>query len=322
MEHVKKCYVRKGFSFQDLSGKHLANYLVTLFKDGRSPWTLGVHKAAINSVLEEYGKISDSERKTLSKIVAAMKLARPRTTTFAPPWDLSLVLESLLKYPFCRGNSDKKISLQWLTKKTVFLVALATGSRASELAALSRHPDFITWDFQNGVASVAVTPFAGFLAKNALPEIAPESFSIQGIAHLNPKGSVDQKKRLLCPVRALALFLEKSETVRNPQDKLFIHWDEAVSTTTSHISLWMVDVIRAAYEAAGKDPPNGLRGHQTRSLATSWAYASHIPLEKIMTAVRWRSKSVFSRHYLRQVSKDEEGNFKLPVVLAGSSVNL
>ena len=50
-------------------------------------------------------------------------------------------------------------------------------------------------------------PYAGFVAKNATPEEVPRAFSFPGIAHLFADKEPD---RLLCTVRALALYCNRS----------------------------------------------------------------------------------------------------------------
>jgi hypothetical protein len=46
----------------------------------------------------------------------------------SPKWDLSVVLRALMGFPF---ETMDKVSLKYLTFKTIFLVALATAQRRS-----------------------------------------------------------------------------------------------------------------------------------------------------------------------------------------------
>jgi integrase len=64
----------------------------------------------------------------------SMSVARPRVKVQTPCWDLSLVLRALMEEPFepVKGPLERILLL-----KTVFLVALATAQRRSELHALS-----------------------------------------------------------------------------------------------------------------------------------------------------------------------------------------
>ena len=62
-----------------------------------------------------------------------MKLQRPRVTPILPQWDLGIVLEALSKSPY---EPLREASLKHLTLKTVFLLAMASAERRSELQVL------------------------------------------------------------------------------------------------------------------------------------------------------------------------------------------
>ena len=64
----------------------------------------------------------------------SMSVERPRSLQVTPKWDLPIVLDSLMKHPYePKAFGD----LKQLTLKTVFLLAMATAKRQSELHALS-----------------------------------------------------------------------------------------------------------------------------------------------------------------------------------------
>ena len=71
----------------------------------------------------------------ISAMLRSCRLESMRSRNEVPSWDLSLVLSILSKAPF---EPIKSISMKELTFKTVFLLALATGKRRSELHALIR----------------------------------------------------------------------------------------------------------------------------------------------------------------------------------------
>ena len=62
-----------------------------------------------------------------------MELQRPRVTPVLPQWDLGIVLEALSKPPY---EPLREASFKHLTLKTVFLLAMASAGRRSELQAL------------------------------------------------------------------------------------------------------------------------------------------------------------------------------------------
>ena len=60
-----------------------------------------------------------------------------------------------------------------------------------------------------------------------------------------------------------------------------------------------------------------IKAHEVRALATSWAYHNRIPSEDILQAASWLNHSTFSNFYLRSLSSQEEGLFRLgPLVSA------
>ena len=67
-----------------------------------------------------------------------MTILRPREQEILPKWNISVVPKGLMKPPFAIRGTDKNISLELLSYKTAFLIALATGARGSEFVALSR----------------------------------------------------------------------------------------------------------------------------------------------------------------------------------------
>ena len=75
-------------------------------------------------------------------------------------WDIHVVLEYLQSDDQC---DLQNMSLMDLARKTMFLIALATAFRVSELHALSRSPTCLRWN-QDG--SVTLQTFLGFVVKN------------------------------------------------------------------------------------------------------------------------------------------------------------
>lgn len=103
-------------------------------------------------------------------------------------------------------------SLKDLTKKTIFLVALATARRVSELHAIDR-----MIGFPQGDAVCTLT--LGFLAKNENPSQPwPRSFAIKGL--LNILGP-EEEERSLWPVRALRHYIKRTEKIRGPARNLW-----------------------------------------------------------------------------------------------------
>ena len=84
------------------------------------------------SVLNQTGKAKVVLHKTISDMIASMELQKPRITPIVPQWDLGIVLEALSK----SYEPLREASWKHLTLKTVFLPAMASAGRRSELQAL------------------------------------------------------------------------------------------------------------------------------------------------------------------------------------------
>ena len=113
----------------------LADFFVYLFQVKRlNPRTIKGYRSAISSTISSHGSTTElSTSPELSSLIRSFQLDRPPQRKIAPQWNLSLVLQALLKPPF---EPISRCDLKSLTLKTVFLVALASGRRRSELHAL------------------------------------------------------------------------------------------------------------------------------------------------------------------------------------------
>ena len=170
-----------------------------------------------------------------------MTILRPREQVVIPRWHLSVVLKGLMKPPFAINGTDRHISLELLSYKTAFLVALASGARGSELVTLSRashNLEFTT--LASGVKQVSIRMVPKFIPKNQRPEIIPEPIKFPRIAHLFP----NEPERLLCPVRALGLYIVKSadRAQNDPWENLFVHFNPATQLFTTHFRRWVADL--------------------------------------------------------------------------------
>ena len=119
-------------------------------------------------------------------------LPRPRRIF----WSLEKVLTFLQGPAFTQGPD-----LDHRLRKALFLVAMASGLRASQLHALTRHPSWLV--FTEDGRQVSLAPSPKFLAKNereghVLAPIVLQAWLVGGRPHL------------LCPVEALRRYVEAS----------------------------------------------------------------------------------------------------------------
>ena len=190
---------------------------------------------------------------TIHNIIRRMSILHPWTQEILPKWHLSVVLRGLMKPPFTINGSDKNISLDLLSYKTAFLVALATGARGSELVALSwaaHNLDLTTLDSGAKQASIRMVPKS--IPKNQHPALIPKPSEFPGIAHLFPK----DLERILCPVRALGLYIIWSveRTKEDPQERLIVYFSPDTQLFTTHFRGWVADLRKLVWIWSSQDP--------------------------------------------------------------------
>ncbi len=103
-----------------------------------------------------------------------------------------------------------------------------------------------------------------------------------------PPEEADPALALLCPVRALRHYVDRTQSFRT-SDQLFVcHGGRQKGNAVSkqRMAHWIVDAITLAYQAQGVPCPFRLRAHTTRSVASSWALAQWLPRWQIFVGLR------------------------------------
>ena len=224
-----------------------------------------------------------------------------------PSWDLDKVIRHLMSSVYEPLESQ---GLRTLTKKVLFLVALATAKRVSELQALSRVVPSSGDDL-----ILSYLPF--FVAKTKSPSNPlPRSFRLKALsdfAHELEEGS------LLCPVRALHIYLRKTKGLAHRSSALFVSPRvPSRSISKNAFSFFLRDVIIGA-GAADVVPGSSVRAHSIRGVATFVAFLQNWWASKVLEAATWRSNSVFASFYLKAISYLFDDLQSLgPFVAAGS----
>ena len=151
--------------------KSIADFLLYLFQDRKlHPSTIDGYRSAIADKLGN-SPINVSKDENLTRLLDSFHRHRPKAQRGIPSWNPSLVLHQLKKAPF---ETLKEDSLKHLTVKTVFLLALGSGKRRSEIYAWLhkniRHQ--LDW------SKVSLYPSPSFLSKNQLVKDSVASVSL------------------------------------------------------------------------------------------------------------------------------------------------
>ena len=128
---------------------------------------------------------------------------RPAAHSRVPTWDLAVVLEGLAEAPFEPLESAEAKNL---TLKVAFLLAITSLRRVGDLQALAIMPTCL--EFAPGGVKAILHPRPGYVPK--VPSSVARSVVLQAF-HPPPHVTAEEGRlNLLCPVRALRVYLEKS----------------------------------------------------------------------------------------------------------------
>ena len=282
--------------------------------------TIAGYRSMLTTTLREVAGTELSGNLHLTKLLANFSIERPREKDPFPTWNLALVLSRLQRGPF---EPLQSTSMKFLSHKVAFLVALASAKRRSELRAFSKkilhHPNW---------KSVTLRPLPKFVAKTEVPgrpETRLQDVTIPSLRDfLGPDLALDAVN---CPVRAIKVYLSRTQDLRGDRPELFIPYKHGAkqSIAPATISSWIQKTVRFAYEEASEDEAAALhvRAHDLRAVSTSWNLHSMVRLSDIMRAAQWRSHTTFTAFYLKDMALCEEDMLRLgPVVTAQQVTNL
>ena len=220
-----------------------------------------------------------------------------------PAWDLSLVLRYLNTSAF---ELLSVAPLRALTQKVLFLLA----KRVGELQALSSVVTFV-----HGDAWLSYVP--QFVTKlESLTRSIPRSL----VKSLSDFAAGLNDDLLLCPVRALRLYLDRTASLAPLRHHLFVSPRcPSRSLSKNAISFFLRDVISSA--GASRPEVGRLRAHDIRSVSTSAAFHRNWSVSAVLESATWSSSSVFSSFYLRDLQHEYDGILSLgPFVAAGTRI--
>ena len=294
----------------------VADFLTFLFSVKKCQVsTIKGYRSTISNTLKYKTGYEFGLHPVLSELIKSFAIQRPVDRSLAPKWDLAFLLSHMCKAPF---EPLDKASLFYLSVKTVFLVTLATARRVSEVHALSMDSDHLR--FSNLDGSLILRTQLGFLAKNQLPSRAPDSIKIPKLS--NPSCKSDNFNSMLCPVRAVKIYLKRTKSLRKHRKRLFIPTQGDHDLNKSTISCWVKYTIKHAYGSISKNP-NRLfrpRAHELRAISASWCYMNFIPLEEVLKSAVWSSSSLFASHYLRDFREQTENMRAMGPIIAAQKV--
>lgn len=256
----------------------ILDFLQSGLEKGLSTSTLKRQVAAISAALGHKNGKTLAQHLHVRRFLKGASLLNPPPVHRFPSWRLNLVLQALCHPPF---ESLATCTLKVLSLKTLFLVAVTSARRVSELRALSVHRDLCTFIAD----SVGLRLDPAFIPKVNTQFHRAQVIIIPSFCP-DPKTSREREWHYLDVRRALSFYIDRTKDLRKT-DSLFVSFKTSslgklVSTST--LSRWIRECITLAYQGSGVEPPKGITAHSLCSASTSAAYRSLPSLETICRA--------------------------------------
>ena len=147
-----------------------------------------------------------------------------------------------------------------------------------------------------------------FVGKTHLTSKGPGSFISVSLKALQ---EADGQDLLLCPVRTLEAYLDRSKHYRSPgQHKLIIPYRRGSVKDLSKqtLSNYIRETVVLAYQEQNPDSESvrslKIKPHSIRHVATSLNALRAVDMDEVLQAGTWASPNVFLKHYVQYFSTD------------------
>ena len=197
-------------------------------------------------------------------------------------WSLQKVLDLLVSPRYLR-----RPSVAHLLRRALFLVAMASGLRASQLHALLRIPGCLVIAEDSSQMSLAPDP--AFLAKNER-----EGHILSPV--VIPAWRVDGHPHDLCPVAALEQYIEATRDTQ--ESRLFLSSTTGSPLSRRQLSTLLCRIIQTA------DPGHGPVAQDIRRLSSTLAFLRQYSVDMVRRDGQWSSSYSFVHHYLQMGLRD------------------
>ncbi len=222
-----------------------------------SPSTLKVYVAAIAAHHDAVDGKSVGKHDLVVRFLRGARRLNPPRPHLVPSWDLPSVLTALKEEPF---EPLQSVELKFLSLKTVLLTALASVKRVGDLQAFS--VDDSCLEFGPAHSHVVLRPRPGYVPKVPTTPFRDQVVNLQAL----PREEADPAIALLCPVRALRVYVDRTQSFRT-SDQLFVCFggqQKGKAVSKQRLAHWIVEAIVLAYQARRLPCPLGVRAHSTR----------------------------------------------------------
>ncbi len=142
---------------------------------------------------------------------------------------------------------------------------------------------------------VVLRPRPGYVPKVPTTPFCNQVVNLQAL----PSEEADPALALLCPVKALRIYVTRTRSVRSSEQLFVCHGGQQKGKAVSkqRLAHWIVEAVALVYQSQGEPCPLGVRAHSTRSVASSHALAHGASLADICRAAGWATPNTFTRFY-------------------------
>ncbi len=224
-----------------------------------SPSTLKVYVAAIAAHHDAVDGKSLGKHDLVIRFLRGARRLNPPRPHLVPSWDLPSVLSAV--------------------------------KRVGDLQAFS--VDDSCLEFGPADSHVVLRPRPGYVPKVPTMPFRDQVVNLQAL----PREEADPAIALLCPVRALRIYVDRTQSFRT-SDQLFVCFggqQKGRAVSKQRLAHWIVEAIVMAYQARRLQCPLGVRAHSTRGVASSWALARGASIADICKAAGWATPNTFAR---------------------------
>lgn len=272
----------------DASLSDCADFLTDLFEKGLKYSTISGYRSMLSSVLPPVGRYPIGQNPFIIRLLKGVFNKRPPIRSLTPEWDLCIVLGCLKEDPF---EPLKDAPLKFLTWKTVFLIAITTFRRCSDLQSLQLGEGSINI-YKRGVTFIRTG-----LSKQDRPNHEGSHIFVPAFP----------ENKLLDPKRCLHAYLKRTQLFRKNKgktsDKLFLATKKPHQPVSSQtISKWIVRLIKFCYKKKDKTVSGRVTGHSTRSIGPTWALFKGASFKSVMDAADWSTETTFVKSYLKSMN--------------------
>ncbi|KAL0161197.1 hypothetical protein M9458_044922, partial [Cirrhinus mrigala] len=248
-----------------------------------SPSTLKVYVAATAAYHDAVDEASLGKHQLIVRV-------NPPRPHLVPSWDLSVTLQGLREAPF---EPLASVGLKHLSLKTALQTTLASIKRVEDLQAFSVNEACL--EFGPGDSHVILRPRPGYVPKVPTTPFRDQVVNLQAL----PLEEADPASPLLCPVRALRIYMDRTRHFRRTE-QLFVCFggqQKGNAVSKQRLAHWVVDAISLSYQNQGEPCLLGVHAHSTRSVASSYVLAHGASLADICRAAGWATPNTFARFY-------------------------